>query len=253
MSERIKFRMYSLRDFYDRALAERVLETILAAPSNIAPVAAERDGSLQALPTTNASEFLASAWMNDEACREGRLPEVGVLGMEGSAPAKASYLVSWDRTPKEIFNLASLSAAASTVATAKGMDAFLNLALALVELLNGVWGEVTWSVPRTSNASTLFDLRKRMPPPGWMLIFGEPYIQLFGEDLIRSTPCHKVGRLQSGHYLIQTTARPSELLDANLIKAICSHLGRDAFQEPGESIRAYRTGLAPVFDFRKQD
>ncbi|MCA9700924.1 MAG: hypothetical protein KC431_25590, partial [Myxococcales bacterium] len=93
------------------------------------------------------------------------------------------------------------------------------------------------------------DLRRCLPNFHWGMIFGPPYIDLFGRDVLLSAPAHRVRELPSGQILIQLTEDLRDLeTDYPRVAAarerVKDYLGRDAFWSP-----AMATYRAPTFTF----
>lgn len=73
-----------------------------------------------------------------------------------------------------------------------------------------------------------------VPDLFWITLLGLPYVELLGEERIRSAPAHRVEKLQDGSYLLQLTehlgdciSKPKYLQSRR--KAVKQHLGESAF------------------------
>lgn len=166
--------------------------------------------------------------------------------MTGRAPSNIAYTVGWDKR-KPLFDLISADISLSYVSSPKMLARFLELSRALVDKTDAVVGFMHnllfpgWEL--------LYDLNLRLPDPGWKIFFGKPYVDLFGVEQLRTVPCHRVEQLPSGHFEVTLTENPLEPIPLEVKQAVRQHLGVDAFMDPGKTSRAYKTGLAPQFDF----
>ncbi len=93
------------------------------------------------------------------------------------------------------------------------------------------------------------ELQSNLPDFYWAMIFGRPFIEMFGRDLLLSTPAQVVRELGAGHILIQLTdnLRDSETdytRFATVRERVIKHLGADAFFSPERTV--YRV---PKFSF----
>ncbi|MCA9686853.1 MAG: hypothetical protein KC457_32105 [Myxococcales bacterium] len=81
------------------------------------------------------------------------------------------------------------------------------------------------------------------------MIFGRPYVELFGRDTLLNAPAHVARELPTGQILIQLTEDLRDLETdyprvAAVREHVKDHLGRDAFWSP-----AMATYRAPTFTF----
>jgi hypothetical protein len=96
------------------------------------------------------------------------------------------------------------------------------------------------------------DLQQRIPDMFWATMFGAPYLEMFGEDLLLTAPAFKAEALPGRGVLLQIT---EELADVerrssvfeNTRALVKKYLGEDVFFEEGRKpIDGYRT---PAFTF----
>jgi hypothetical protein len=92
--------------------------------------------------------------------------------------------------------------------------------------------------------STRFDLMvttkllmRHIPMLFWGNVFGTPYVDLFGRDLVLSTPAYRVEQLSDGSAYVQLTDKIQDLHDdperiAVIRNKVMDHLGRSAFYDP---------------------
>lgn len=82
---------------------------------------------------------------------------------------------------------------------------------------------------------TTHDLRDGIPDMPWAILFGAPYVELFGRDRMMQTPAHQVEPVGGGIY-VQLTSDPADAAknrDAYLAaqRAAKQHLNSNAFRE----------------------
>lgn len=81
---------------------------------------------------------------------------------------------------------------------------------------------------------TTHDLREGLPDEPWAMLFGPPYVELFGRERLLSTPAARVEPMGEGIY-VQLTDDPTDVAknrDEYLAaqRAAKEHLDRDAFR-----------------------
>ncbi|NVB42804.1 hypothetical protein G6O69_33595 [Pseudenhygromyxa sp. WMMC2535] len=100
---------------------------------------------------------------------------------------------------------------------------------------------------------TTHTLRKYLPNIHWGMVFGSPYIDLFGREKLLSAPAHRVWETPSGQIFLQLT---SSLFDLEhdyehvhkTRERVKEHLGADAFYKPRRS-----TYHAPRFEIQHRE
>lgn len=241
----INFRLSSLDDFEDRALAGRVLQMLMHGPQFLVP---KRYGRVQPLKQTiNPADLepVIDLWVPPMKKPPGSLgfPD-GMLIME-FAP-QGEYLIHWRKHFTPSFAGVAGSVPWSVVAKSPSrLDEFLAFVRQLVSAVNPAYGDVQnmnfpgWDTP--------LDLQKRLPDVPWLSIYGEPYVRFFGEAKILSAPFYKIEKLPSGHFLLQATESILEPVPEAVRSAIRNHLGESSFMS-GARWR-YKDGKAPQFDF----
>jgi hypothetical protein len=121
-------------------------------------------------------------------------------------------------------------------------------------------GLKNWAVSPLDKKGTKFsfliaskDLQQRIPDVYWVTVFGAPYIGMFGEEKLLSSPVYHSDRLSNGSVMLQLTEELSDVERQpeaiELVRsAVKTHLGQDAFFQPSlEPTHAYRV---PQFSFQ---
>ena len=244
-----KFR--SLKDFQNRDLAESVLKKIEEYGSDFIP---DKFDFYEPLKKTYKESGLNEAvklWINEEGNRnhkeKGHPYAVGQLIMHKKRGSKASYFVSWEKEKRKEFNLFTLRVDISFLQNKNNLQRFLDLCYELAELIEPVHGEiVNCSFPRWAEP---LDLKVRIPELQWAVIFGKPYIKMFGMDRLMNTPCHKVEKINDDIFALYLTENVFEPISSNIRQEIKEYLGEDCFVEEGKTSHNYKSGKVPDFDF----
>lgn len=92
---------------------------------------------------------------------------------------------------------------------------------------------------------TIHDLRRWLPDLFWTTYFGQPYVELFGVELIASAPAHHIHSVSSAGFIIQLSENPYDMVDdsknsdhaRSLVK---EHLGKEHFFDPEQPERLAR-------------
>ena len=249
-SQRFKFTMFSLSDFTDLRLVNQVLDAFDSLPDSLGPRKYGPYEPVKHLYNPTRRSEIVSIWLNEECAQDHHRPQSGALCLESDSSAKAGYLVSWGRSEVPRFNSVGGSATLYGDATSGTLRDFIDLATAVAQATDAVFGLIDREFPQTNNLLTLIDLKVRLPEPCWMMFFGAPYVELFGKDRLRNAPCHEAVELPSGHFRLMITSSPHEPVAEEARTRIREHFGRMAFTEPGRAIRVQKPGLVPSFDFR---
>jgi len=95
------------------------------------------------------------------------------------------------------------------------------------------------SVMPFNQGLTTYDLRKGLPGICWAMFFGEPYITLFGRELLLTSPAFKTKELSNGIYLQLTDnidVSEKEYVEFNSIRnEVIRHLNNSAFAYLGDT------------------
>ncbi|NVB42803.1 hypothetical protein G6O69_33585 [Pseudenhygromyxa sp. WMMC2535] len=100
---------------------------------------------------------------------------------------------------------------------------------------------------------TTHELRRYIPNIHWMMVFGPPYIELFGESRLLSAPAYRTWKSSDARIHIQLTKSLHDLKEnyahvSSIREQVKSHLGHEAFYKPWRA-----TFHAPTFHFPERD
>lgn len=110
-------------------------------------------------------------------------------------------------------------------------------------LVNPVFGEVEFCV---GNENTPLNLKLRLPDVPNVSIYGPPYVEMFGEELIKSAPFESVRKI-GAFYIAVANSRFLEKVSDERRLAIRQALGSDSFMANGKW--RYKTGVSPDMDW----
>jgi len=241
------FSLSSLEYLGDESKAEQIVTTLLAAPRFAVPktYGAAQPLKLKIDPTNPLPiiDFLRPKRNALHSSLAVKYPDAMLL-LE--FPPNGYYMVHWKKDVSPSFAGVSGGVPWATLTQESGrLEDYVRLASTLAAITNAVYGEVRnmaipgWDLP--------FDLLKRLPDIPWISIYGQPYVEMFGEARIRSAPFYKIEQQQSGHFILQATKDPREAVPESVKAAIRNHLGESCFMS-GRRWR-YSNGRAPAFDF----
>lgn len=239
----------SLKDFQDAELAESVIKKINEYGKDFIP---NVYGIYQPLKNKYDSENIHNVvqlLMNEDNNKNSvqNFYASGQLLMEKKRGHKVSYQMRWEKDNQTRFNFFNLSVDIVYLKNDIGFQKFMNLCNDLILLLEPVHGEIVnlsfpgWEEPK--------NLTVRHPEINWMVLFGRPYIDLFGKEKLLSTPCHSVRIIGDSVIALQLTEHLFEPIPSCVRMAVKKHLGEDAFVGEGKSYRSYSKGKVPKFDF----
>lgn len=240
LSNGLNFRLSSLKEFSSRILVNDLLDVFDGAPAYLRPAKYGRVQPLKSMISAKNREKMIS--LMSEAAHGEPAKAIGVLLME-FAPG-GEYLVHWMKRPTPTF--AGISGAVPwTIIQAESgrFDILLSFIKKLVEVSDTVYGDIQnaqlpgWDTP--------LDLQKRLPDVPWCSIYGQPYIDLFGEEKILSAPFYRIEKLCSGHFWLQSTESIFAPVSDAVRAAIRRHFGEDSFMVSPRW--RYKDGKAPQF------
>jgi hypothetical protein len=93
-----------------------------------------------------------------------------------------------------------------------------------------------------------------IPNVHWLDFFGPPYVEMLGEEKLRTAPCHKIEELQDGGFMLMLTPTPVEAYSREgrmKAEAVKRHLGEEYFYHPedgGDEYATYKRRTVPVLD-----
>lgn len=245
----ISLKISSLKNYQDESLANNVLNKINEYGKNFIP---QVYGIYQPIKNKYSSSNISDViqlWMNKENNKKNveNFYAAGQLLMEKKSGHKVSYQMRWEKDNQARFNYFILSVDIGYLSKEEAFHNFVKLCYELVLLLEPVHGEIVnlsypgWEAP--------INLRVRHPELNWLVLFGEPYIDLFGRDKLLNTPCYKVEPIGDKVITLQLTDNVFEPIPSSVREPIKKYLGEDAFVEEGKSSRSYKSGMVPEFDF----
>ncbi len=239
----------SLKDFQDAELAYSVVKKINEYGKDFIPNVYGLYQPLKNKYDPNNINEVVQLWMNEDnnANNVQDSYAAGQLLMEKKRGHKVSYQMRWEKDNQVRFNFFNLSIDTSYIRNGNGYQRFVDLCNDLILLLEPVHGEIVnlsfpgWEAPK--------NLSIRHPEINWMVLFGKPYINLFGREKLINTPCHSVQTIGENVIALQLTDNLFEPIPPSVRSTVKKHLGEDAFVEEGKSYRVYNTGKVPKFDF----
>lgn len=232
----ITFSLSSLRDFSDPVVAREIVHTLQAAPSSIRPTQfGPFEGNQPFVDVDEPVKFLA---------QPGHTAEAGSLVL--SAGGSGEYQVQWNKsTPPSLPFVGGFLMHKAFLKKPAVLDDFLALVKRLAASTEGVYGDIRsmafpgWDTP--------FNLSLRLPEIPNVSLYGKPYIELFGRELIERAPFLRIEQLADDLYWLQATEQVTDPVPDEVRLAIRSHFGEDAFMS-GKKWR-YSDGRHPTFDF----
>ncbi len=245
----VELSLQSLKNFQDYNLAVNVLNKINEYKKDFVPDVFGVYQPLKKKYNLSNIEECVKLWMNDE-CNENNAAENYVMGqllMEKKKGSKVKYLIMWQKDNQARFNCFSMSVEINYLEDHDCYNKFIDLCKELVVLIEPVHGDILnqgfpgWEAP--------IDLKIRLPEINWMVFLGQPYIEMFGKDKILNTPCYRVEEVSQNIISLQTIKSVFNDIPDDVKNNIKSYLGEDAFVWEGKSIRAYKDGKVPKFDF----
>lgn len=239
----------SLKDFQDTELAYSVIKKINEYGKDFIPSVYGLYQPLKNKYDPNNIPEVVQFWMNEDNNKNNAQDfyAAGQLLMEKKRGHKVSYQMRWEKGIQAGFNFFNLSVDIAYIKEDSGFQRFISLCNDLILLLEPVHGEIVnlsfpgWETPK--------NLRIRHPEINWMVLFGRPYIDLFGKEKLLCSPCHSVHTIGDNVIALQLTDCLFEPVQPSVRTAVKKHLGEDAFVEDGKSYRAYSMGKVPEFDF----
>ncbi|HET7616044.1 MAG TPA: hypothetical protein VFK27_03720 [Bacillales bacterium] len=247
LSHGISFGLNSLEDFESRSLAGRIIQTLLAAPKFLVPKFFGQDEPLKLVVDSNNIEPVIDLLVSQKIESYGGPMRFsgGILLM--GYTRNGEYLFDWEKYSPSFSGVSGSVPWPVLEEEPSRFGEFLSLVKALVGVVNPVYGDI--QNMRFSGWDTPLDLQKRLPDVPWLSIYGEPYIQTFGEEKILNAPFYKIEKLPSGHFWLQASESIHEPVTEIVRSAIRKHFGEDSFMAHPKW--RYKNGKAPRFDFSK--
>lgn len=240
----INFSLLSLKSFKDERLARSSLDLLLNGLSFVKLTKFGAFAPLNGKVPNGDLQPLVDAWF----CQQDLVSPFSTAGervlcLEG-ARGRVNMMITWSDNP---FPLNSISASfpSQYLAEEASCESFLAWIENLTASVDPVFGFVQNMM--TKGWATPYDLTLRLPEIPWGTILGKPYIEMFGEDKIRTAPYASVEKWSSGHLFCKLT---DDLLNPQLPielrQAVREHLGEDAFMQGSRQPRHYKVGRSPL-------
>lgn len=198
-----------------RRLGPREGEDLLRAVEREVPAAMPgRCGRHEPVREPFAWDRLGELWSGD-----------GFLWRAGARGAAAGHVIGPLR-PDDRHTAVVLRADPRRIAP----DDLARLLAALAGTLRPDYGFVHRGEEGAPPLVSALDLEHGLPRLHWANLFGPPYVELLGADVLRSAPAPSVSEPAPGVFVVQVTADAEEARrDPAAFEAVRDHLGRDAF------------------------
>jgi hypothetical protein len=241
----------SLKNFQDRELATRVINTICEFDKDFLPSKYDINDPLTMKFNPQDIGEAVDLWMNDKNIQECNKNEYasGMLLLKAYEKSKASYMVIWYKKNEIHFNAFFFSANIEFLQKQNNFRKFMDLCIKLIILLEPVHGKIiNESFPGGHEGMAL---ETRLPELQWMNFFGQPYIDLFGREKLLSSPACKIELIGDNLIALQTTEDVFSPIPNDIREKIKRYLGENAFMWDGKRSIAYKNkeNLVPEFDF----
>lgn len=233
----LKFRLHSLLDFSDPAVAEPVVSFLMGLSERFRPYRYGTYEPLKSKVTGNDAQCLVNGWLGiDDPNLHTGFKNV-VFFMETKRGGR--YLVRWGRS-----GLSTLGARFSF--SRSDSDRFAVTLLEVVDhlahLMQPEYGHVQDHMSRGGKIP--YDLKIRLPDIPPVSIMGPAYIDFFGRDALMRAPYLKVSERDYGLWLEASENAFVEVPEERR-KAIREFLGEDCFMAIPR--KRYKKGRAPDF------
>ena len=246
----VSFNIFSLKDFQDAQLAERVLQAINEAGNDFIPDTYGADEvSAKTKYDPAHHEPLIRLWTDerDEATDVQRSFASAWFLMKKKRKPNTCYQMRWKKDQEANFNYLTFSLNLDYLRKPENWERFMNLSNHLLLLLEPVQANI-WNLMMPEWSEPI-DLQVRHPELGWINYFGKPYIDLFGREKLLSAPCYRTFEIGEDIIGLQMSEDLFQPIPSDVRYAVKKHLGEDAFVEEGKWYRYYKTGRIPAFDF----
>lgn len=207
--------IYGFRTFGEERFAEEFFEMLQDANPAYLP---HKIGMYEPIRTPFSMEEAKKMWVESENVKKF----YGGIMMKGR---KTYASISWKNDNS---NIIGLDISRNLVIKNNGTGKFVGLAKKLFIWANGVYGHVCHSSNIIYTPGLNF--RTCLGGIGWMTLFGPPYVEMFGKEVLQSAPC-KVEEFAENYFMLLTSDEPTEknpeLLEIQ--EKVKKHLGEDVF------------------------
>jgi len=88
-----------------------------------------------------------------------------------------------------------------------------------------------WHIP--------YDLTKRLPNVPWLILFGKPYVKLFGREKILKAPFVRIDQLSCDLIAGRLTSTPFDPLSEDVRRPVREYFGPGSFMEGTKSLNRW--------------
>jgi hypothetical protein len=229
--------LLSLENFEDELFARQVLETLLSAPEPLKP---KTYNLLQGDKQIASIDDLIYAFI------EPRDKTINVKSVVLCLDHKdqSGYMIAWDKLHEPSFQLVSGKCEIDLLREQPSLlDDLRSLAQKLIKIVKPIYGDFR---SKAIKGRDVVDLNVRLPDICHVSIFGPPYVELFGKEVIEAAPYEYIEEIAPGYYWLQANESVFDPVPEAKKRAIREHFGEDAF---GRKLKG-KPSRVPKFDFR---
>jgi hypothetical protein len=233
----VGFTLMSLEDFEDRLFAQQILDIFLTSPESLQP------------QTYNLLEGDRRIGLTDELIRVFIEPKDNTLDVKSVVlcldyEPYCGYMIAWQKLHVTGFNSISGDLEIDLLREQPNLlDDFRSLIKKLIKIAKPVYGDFR---SKAIKGRAAIGLTSRLPDVCHVTILGEPYVELFGKELIESAPYEYIEEIAPGYYWLQANESVFDPVPEAKKRAIREHFGEDAF---GRKLKG-KPSRVPKFDFR---
>ncbi|ACV61772.1 hypothetical protein Dtox_0875 [Desulfofarcimen acetoxidans DSM 771] len=214
-SDDVYLTIYGYKTFGEEHFAEEFFQMLNDANPAYLP---HKIGMYEPIKTPFSMEEAKKMWVESE--KVGKF--YGGIMLKGR---KTRGDISWKNDNS---NIVGLVMSRELVIKNNGTKNFIELAKKLFLWSNGVYGYTCHIsnliyTPGLSHETCLGHIT-------WMTLYGPPYVEMFGKEVIQTAPC-KVEEFAKDHFILLTSDEPMEINPEMLEiqERVKKHLGEDAF------------------------
>lgn len=209
----IKLNIYGFKIFNEVHFAKEFFELLYSVNPTYRP---EKIGLYEPLKIPFSIEEAQNLWINSEI----------VEGFSNGIMFKGQLYKGSITWRQDNLNFIDLTISKELIFAKDGIEQFTDLAKRLFLWLNGVYGYSCFGIDILSGIQ-VFDFKKCLGGISWMTLFGPPYVEMFGKEVIQTAPC-MVEEFEENRFLLLTSDEPVEI-NLEIQEKIKKHLGEDAF------------------------
>ncbi|QHW31024.1 hypothetical protein GZH47_09265 [Paenibacillus rhizovicinus] len=247
IAKTIVMSLYSTRDFEDSNLAELLIQLMSKYPQFYPELYGNSNPIKEGFSKENMQNMI-DLWMNTKlnGNSKDKRYKAGDFLAKRRKNCNINYFISWEKSQNANFNLVSLYSESTELSNEKTFSEFMMLCIDFIEIIKPEFGEVGIS---DLTKSQPINLKIRCPELKWMVIFGEPYIKMFGRQKLISAPVYKTHNFTEHTIGLQLVESIYSEVPKETRYNVKKHLGEEAFVEESKNIKRYKDGLIPDFNF----